>query len=226
MKLRSIITLILCCIIAFLLFFSLGQHRKEKLLKQRCKTKEIELLMLNIERHKIKNNLYKTFMLSGVSLGNLTIYDKHLVPQNIIDVLKNKPKLILFFSEYNCEKCYEFELKNLSEEKELKKEDILVIAEFQNKRTYLAHLEQFKDFSLPIFTIENGNKALDPLLKMDAPVYFVYDQSLMANCVFFPDRDLHIFTMIYFDVVIKRYFILRDTSIINFNYNLFSLQLT
>lgn len=191
-------------IIAVLSFFNLSLLYKLKSENDKSEILQKENLITMLDSEKSNNNFFQSIEFEGIKLSDFSIQDTCNIFK-IDQLIGEKPKLVFLFSENNCEKCYDFEYVNILNCK-LKKEDIIIIGAFRNKRTYISHLTAYKNYSIKTYFLRMQEEKFSIPLDVNEPIYFMLDSNLITYSVFYPDRYSQNKTKRYFELVQKRVF--------------------
>jgi hypothetical protein len=191
-------------VIVISLFFNLYHIYKAYWVNMKVKMLDAEKMTDILRMRTFETNFYKSYLLNDCKLNDFSVQDTSNVFK-LSKLLDGRAKLVFFFSESYCGKCYEFELANLANDSTISPKDIIVIGAFQNKRTYLAHLQFYKQYSLPTYYVSDMEESISPMLNFGSPVYFIYDESHTTKAVFFPDRNMQDQTKVYFKILQDRY---------------------
>ncbi|MFC2119033.1 hypothetical protein ACFLSY_10360 [Bacteroidota bacterium] len=163
-------------------------------------------LILENHINNIKNNQGIQYQSEGVLINNniplITVnYDTILFK----DIINEKPKIILYFSEASCSKCFEEELDNLNNiSKQIGNDNIAVLASF-DKIQYLAKLIRLKQIKFPIYCLNHARIGL-PIENNKIPFLFVTNSNYMSSDIFIPYTDMPSLADQYYEIMIHKYF--------------------
>jgi hypothetical protein len=180
-----ILSILIQVTLVILIFY---QNKKNIQYKIENKELQLELNSIVYEYEVSRINQLHSLVLNGIDLNGLNIGDVKLKNHSINDIIDKNTMLVLFLSELNCESCYEKEFSNITAQAFVPKEKIIIIGAFQNKRTFLAFIQKYKDLNISLYYVDINKKQIDPLLKVESPIYFLIDRSYKTNLVFIPNR--------------------------------------
>ena len=173
------------------------EHTKEiTKLKKESKEYKYEILKES-SLHQIKSEAIKlkpVILLEPATGNNIKLSD-----------LISGPKLILRYSELNCDVCVNQEVKNLKNlEKEIGRENIIIIASYNDPK-HLNLFRRINQVEAEIYNIGEGKLNI-PLETANAPFLFVLDPSLITKTVFMPSKEIPEMSETYYKLIISKFF--------------------
>jgi hypothetical protein len=123
--------------------------------------------------------------------------------RSFASVVGRKSKFVMFFSDKNCSKCVEDQVKklNLVAEK-IGKENILLLSSFGNLKDMLIFKNENNISSNNFF---NTNSLGLQLENFNTPFFFMIDGTLNINKVFVPQDGLPELDEMYLEIIVKGY---------------------
>jgi len=121
------------------------------------------------------------------------------------NLIGGTPKLILRYTEYECQACVIEEIKRLNELSNIiGKNNIIILSSYSNDRDAIIFSKYYK--VLPtIYNISNEKLKLNPS-KHQRPYLFILDNDLIIKNLFFPLKELPKLSALYYNAVVTRYF--------------------
>ncbi|WP_147679217.1 hypothetical protein [Algibacter pacificus] len=116
------------------------------------------------------------------------------VEENLIlakDIFKSK-KIVLIYSEFNCEECVESEINALLKNKNKLGKDVFLIAYYQNKRDFYIFYKEFQKKGLvdiEMYLLPDSGLNI-PAEKLNRPFYFCIDSTLRITNFFIPHKEI------------------------------------
>jgi hypothetical protein len=157
----------------------------------------IEQLVAINKQNSQKNEsirMYKNFReiestLNGKELSkDLKLLDEKGDAVFLKDIITGN-RLVMRYSELNCQTCIDTQLENLNNNINLFGVDNVVLFTTSRNRNYI---RQFRKVNRVKFKIYNLSKELERLIPdIDMPYYFLIDEkSMRINCLFIPQKEL------------------------------------
>ena len=113
----------------------------------------------------------------------LTVIDTDGKQKKIGDLIIDNPKLVFRFSELNCDKCIDAQIRNLNEYVDsIELQNIILLTDFQS----LGYMRSFQKSNKVKFAIYNMEAEIDSVLvNIDLPYFFVLTpQEERIQCIF------------------------------------------
>jgi hypothetical protein len=182
-----------------LLLFKISNTRKdysdliENLVKieQQISLKDV---LLEVYDTDFQSHLYSESLSIAKDKKNKAILDK---------IFDEKQKLVLRYSELNCNTCIDVQfdaLKKLA--KKIGEKNIIILASYKSDADFNRFM-RINKLNFEVYNVEHINL---PLEKRNIPYYFITDKSLFAKLVFIPRKEYPKVYEKYFEIITKRFF--------------------
>lgn len=168
--------------------------------------------LLNKSLNKNKEQLltFEQNFINEKASGNLELNDNTElvdIDGNVILVKEifKRNSVVLRYSEFNCKDCIEAEINVLIKNK--LKEEIILIAFYQNRRDLFVFREEFKKRGLnstKMFLLPDRGLNI-PIEKLNMPFYFCIDSNLTMTNFFIPQKDKPKLTEVYLNYTFKNF---------------------
>ena len=135
----------------------------------------------------------------------LTVIDTDGKQKKIGDLIIDNPKLVFRFSELNCDKCIDAQIRNLNEYVDsIELQNIILLTDFQS----LEYMRSFQKSNKVKFPIYNMEAEIDSVLvNIDLPYFFVLTpQEERIQCMYIPHKEIPFLTEVYLSSVKRKFF--------------------
>lgn len=136
---------------------------------------------------------------------DLIVYDINNNKIKLGDIV-NENKLILRYSNLNCNTCIEEQIKNINKYQDsIGIQKIILLTTYQNT----VYMDRFRKINKVKIKIYNLGEMLDKEINdIGFPYFFVLEENTMRiNCTFIPQKDKNDLTNSYIENIQKKYFI-------------------
>jgi hypothetical protein len=188
--------LILFIFNAFLLYNHFYNIKKTDLLINRAITTYFEAYKNKFSNEKVNENLKISENLKLINIKGDTLLAKK--------VLK-KGSLILAYSEFNCRKCINAEIKTLTKisKKYFNKINIIVYSKkIKNLKYDIKELHKLGLNKINVYLLTD-NKLGIPIDRLNSPYYFYINSELTVSNIFIPEKETPKITKTYLDLTLK-----------------------
>jgi peroxiredoxin len=199
---NSITLIIACCLLGLILVFNIVNYKKNSKANIKLKMLNIDLMVIGEKNMEYRNNLFLSLNFNNQFISDFSVENekgKILLSQ----LTKSKSKLIFYFSDTGCERCYMNELSFIASDSILNKQ-IIIIGDFQNKRKYIGFINDNSSFSYNIYLIPSDFSEKFEIFNCKTPVYFIIDNDFSIKHCFFPNSSLQEEKKYYFETLKKR----------------------
>jgi hypothetical protein len=173
-------------------------------LNQKSKFNPDEIEQVKSMYHLLFNNTFIQLKSENHILRNVqgNINDNDNI--SLKPLLSDNVKLIFRFSEYHCSMCIENALMPLVKySKIIGVENIIILASYKNART----LNIFIKKNAPGIKVFNTKEKLDiPMEEWDTPYFFIADNTMKAQLIFIPVKEIVGYTEEYLKIINQRYY--------------------
>jgi hypothetical protein len=154
--------------------------------------------------HLLHEKMFIQYQSENSIINNIVGYTEQTKEIDLKSLLSDSIKLVFRFHERNCNACVEQALKSLMEfNAKIGVNNILIITSYQDIRKMKIFVQQYA----PGIQIFNVNEDINiPLDKWDTPYFFVTDNTLKAQLVFIPIKEIQNYTWEYLNIIYQRYF--------------------
>jgi hypothetical protein len=142
------------------------------------------------------NNILENKVIYQVKSGNdrvattAMLKDENGKSHALSDIIKDNDKLVLRFTENDCQSCVESMFRQLSEHAAgLKKEDVIILVTYSNMNS-LKHLFEKYGIAEHIYNIDEKEMAANYAETLNAPYFFVIKPDGTERMVFFPEGPI------------------------------------
>ncbi|HCT30765.1 MAG TPA: hypothetical protein DIW31_08520 [Bacteroidales bacterium] len=195
--------------IVFLLFdiLLLFQIKKYKTVNQHQQLIQDKTTLLSSMKD-LKVNMLEDAITQSLTSEDLTIRNNITIDNGEASTLLNnvvgsKPRLILRYSELNCQACIDVQLASLNKlAYKIGKENIIILASYKA----IANMTKFKRINKLDMSIYNVDSIGLPLEKENIPFYFIIDQNKKTKLTFVPYKEFPSLTEKYFELIQNRFF--------------------
>lgn len=149
------------------------------------------------------NELIRVFNNGKLLNKEMCMYNMYGDKFNLHEIV-NENKLVLNFSELNCNTCVDEQLKYLNEYADsIGTSNVLI---FVTCNDY-SHMRRLKKMNKVKFELFNLGDSLNNVIKdIGFPYFFVIDKSLRVNSIFIPEKGNKSLTYNYLDNILKNYY--------------------
>lgn len=194
---------LLLILIIFIVTFSCLYNYQ---LKKKIVLAKEKMELLGLERDLLLDNSMLQYSYNEASMKNIKIYSDTDEELMLTDLLEDDYKIVFKFSYLHCLSCVSSilnELDNMS--KEIPKEKILILGEYENKRAFEAFKEGHK-ISLPIYYVNTNNDVGNNVLKKEnMPYVCLLNKDLRIRHLLIPMKEIPIHIERYLKIMLKRY---------------------
>lgn len=122
---------------------------------------------------------------------------------NLYEVV-NGNKLILKFSELNCNTCVDEQIEYINEYADLIGVSNVLIFVTCNDYSLVRKLKKMNNLKFELFNL--GDSLSNVIRDIGFPYFFVIDESMRINSIFIPEKNNKKLTFTYLDSVLKNYY--------------------
>lgn len=116
----------------------------------------------------------------------------------------NGNKLILNFSELNCNTCVDEQIEYINEYADLIGVSNVLIFVTCNDYSLVRKLKKMNNLKFELFNL--GDSLSNVIRDIGFPYFFVIDESMRINSIFIPEKNNKKLTFTYLDSVLKNYY--------------------
>ncbi len=177
--------------------------------------KNLKYEVYNLNEKIVQLDIFNYLLLDGITKNleyNFVKLDKNLELQNKGDSLLLselniiRPKLVLRYSELNCNVCVDSQFETLNRvTKQIGEENILIFGSY-SKLDDLNRFKRINNIHLEIYNLKNIGLSIDD---ENIPYYFVLDSSLVVKDLFIPKDEYPDLTKSFFELISKKYFLIK-----------------
>lgn len=168
---------------------------------------EIEKIeLLGLERDLLLDNSMLYYTYNATKLEDFIVFDEFDKVQKMSELLDDDYKIVVRFSYLDCASCISNMLSELNAiSKDVPQERILLISEYDNKRSFLAFKESHK-ITFPIYFCD-AKVEYDHILKSEnMPYICLLNNTMQVDNLLVPIKEIPIHSKRYYNIMIKRYF--------------------
>lgn len=182
MKLVAIALIVMLSIVNVLLLGHIHSYKKDV---------EIDKKYLRDDKNILENRIIYQVKSSNDRVPTTALLkDENRNSHALSDIIKDKDKLVLRFTENNCHSCVESMFRQLNEPAVgLKKEDVIILVTYSNMNS-LKHLLEKYGFAEHIYNIEEKEMAANYAEKLNVPYFFVIKPDGTERMAFFPEGPI------------------------------------
>lgn len=122
-------------------------------------------------------------------------------------ILKSdKPKLVFFYSQLNCQVCVDTEIEKLKMfSKIIGIDNIVIICSYENRKDFLI-FKKINNLNLKIYNLGLKNTLGLPLEKYNIPFLFMANSKFRAQDIFVPFKGFPSISDMYYKFILDKYF--------------------
>ncbi|OQP61072.1 hypothetical protein A3860_04970 [Niastella vici] len=182
MKIVAIVLIIILSIVNVLLLGHIHAYKKEVSLDEKY---------LRDDKNILENRVIFQVKSSNDRVATTAMLkDENRNTHALSDIINNKDKFVLRFTENNCHSCVESMFRQLSEPAiGLKKEDVIILVSYSNMNSLKHLLEKYR-FDGHIYNIDEKEMADNFAEKLNVPYFFVIKADGTERMAFFPEGPI------------------------------------
>jgi hypothetical protein len=163
-----------------------------------------ELQQIKSIQHMLYKNVFIQYQSENNTINNIEGYIRQNEKTDLKSLLSDSLTFVFRYNENNCNICVEEALKPLMEfSTQIGVKNILIITSYRNIRT----MQIFIRKQAPGIHVFNSNEDINlPIEKWNTPYFFLLDNTLKAQLVFMPIKEIQNYTREYLNVVNQRFF--------------------
>lgn len=131
-----------------------------------------------------RNIMYFQLYSEGTKLNHLLLLKNEKADSLLINTITGSPKLVLRYSELNCQSCVDAMLTQIQSNSNISNENILLLAYYKNP-AYLYQFKRMNQLQLPVYSIKNTGLPPDTL---NLPYFYLLDKDLRVSNVYIPEE--------------------------------------
>jgi hypothetical protein len=149
--------------------------------------------------------ILKNYMIIAKYSENISIKKEILISNEkgkfkLDKIIDNGFKLVLRYTELNCQSCVDTELSSLQNlANKIGMEKIVILASYKNNED-LIKFKRLNKLKLPMYNVDSLSI---PLENMNIPFYFICDKEFKTKLVFIPKKEISNLTVDYLKLVEK-----------------------
>jgi hypothetical protein len=149
-------------------------------------------------------NVFIQYQSENIIINDIWGYIKQDEQVNLKSLLSDSLTLIFRYNESNCNICVEEALKPVMEySAKIGVKNILIITSYRNIRTMQIFIRKYA----PGIHVFNSNEDINlPIEKWNTPYFFLIDNTLKAQLIFIPVKEIQNYTREYLNTVNQRFF--------------------